>query len=68
MDPIYSNLVVTLTNPPPPPLSPLPSLYHTLEVLPSKAFVFQSNVHGHLTNEKRSTIFVEKEEMNVPLI
>ena len=50
-------LVITLLNSPP---------AHTLEVLPSKAFIFQSDLHGHLTYAKRSTMFVEEEDMDVP--
>lgn len=54
-------LVITLTNPSPrfPPC-------HTLEVLRFKASISQSNLHGHLTHEKRSTVLVDKEDMNVP--
>lgn len=54
-------LVITLTNP-----SPLFPPCHTLEVLPFKAFISQSSLHGHLTHEKRPTVLVDKEDMNVP--
>jgi len=43
----------------------LPPPHEILEVLPSKALIFQSDFHGHLTQAKRSTSFVEKEDMDV---
>lgn len=60
-----ATLVITLTSPS--PLLPPPP-YHTRGVLLSKAFIFQGNLCGHLTREKRSTIFVEKEDMGVPRV
>ena len=46
-----------------PSLLPLP--HKILEVLPSKALIFRSDFHGHLTQAKRSATCVEKEGIDV---
>lgn len=35
---------------------------------PFQSFIFSGSSYGHLTHEKRSTIFVEKEDMDEPRI
>lgn len=55
-------LVMSIMN----PFPPLLPLYPTLEGLSSKAFLFQSNLHGHLPPEMRSAVLIKKEDLNVP--